>query len=311
MSEKKKKSIQTSFEDLKKKLDKKDDKEIEKKMENNIINLPLFDVAETPFYSQDYIEKKALFLPNSSRVNSCVVAKNENLTITMGKAGGKEEFGVLKTRHRDALYSILAIWAENNWTVGTNENGVKCGIIKTSRFRILSNMYSKAPCRKDYITLADSLHSLRAIPIELETLEEGDKKKEVFYIFSDYTLDEKKGHEEVVVFLNPKITKQYYKQEGLKLLFLSTYKSLSSDIAKTLYPIIDRVLSTKGIFKKNVVDLCNQNGLTIYRNNSDYRNKWKKAINELSGITLTNKMKVSVEFYENENKELILLAKPH
>ncbi len=309
MTKKKKKSIQTSIEDLKKKLDKKDNKEINEKMDNNEIDLKIFDDSKTPFYSQDYIEKKALFLPNSSKARSFVVDKNKELTITMGKAGGKEEFGVLKTRHKDALYSILAIWAVQKWPVGINENGVRCGIIKTSRFKILSNMYSKTPSKKNYETLADTLYELKVIPIETTSIIDGEKFKEVFSIFSGYTLNEKNHNEEVEIFLNPLITKKYYKKEGLKLLFLSIYKNLSSDIAKILYPILDRCVSTNGEFKKNVIDLCKMYGLTIYRNRADYRTKWKKAIKELNSIALSNGKNISVEFYENEQKELIFFAK--
>ena len=310
MAEKKKGSFQTTFEDLRNSIDQKRDKELADRLKNSESGLVIHNDKEDTFYTQDYIEKKTLFLPNTTNVKSFVVDKSDDLKITMGKAGGKEEFGVLKTRHRDALYSVLNIWANNKWPVDVNENGTMCGVIRTSRFNILSNIYTNSPSKRNYETLADTLYELKIIPIETTKIIDGEEFKEVFSIFSGYTLNENRRNEEVEIFLNPFITEKYYLNEGCKLLNISDYKNLRSEIAKTLYPILDRIVSTKGKFKKNVFNLCHENGLNTYKDSrSEIKRKWKKAVSELNEITLSNGKSIEVFFDENENKDLFLVAR--
>lgn len=296
--------------EIKKTLKEKEEKDLLLKMENNEIQLKLWDEDKIPFYSQDIIERKSVFLPNSCRATSFEVAKSDTIKITIGRAGGKRDFGILKTKHKDVLYAVLAIWASQNWPTWKNKDGEHLGHIKTSRYKILSLTLQKNPGSNDYKSLMDTLYELKVIPIEIEDVV-SENTKEVFSIFSSFDFDSESEDEKdiVSIYLNPKITKQYYLKQDLKLLFFDTYRNLSSDTAKTLYPIIDRALAENNEFSKKVIDLCNENGLTVYRCNADYRTKWKKAFVELNQIILTNGKKISVEFYENRLKELIFLVK--
>jgi len=294
--------------DLKKAVKEKEESELSSKMERNDIQLKLFDEDKIPFYSQDLIEKKSVFLPNTSRATSFEIARSNSVKITIGRAGGHKDYGVLKTKHRDVLYAVLAIWASQNWPTWKNKDGEFLGHIRTSRYKILNLILQKNPDSNDYKSLMDTLYELKVIPVEVEDLV-SDETREVFSIFFGFDFESEKEKDVISIYLDPKITKQYYRKQDLKLLFFDTYRNLSSDISKTLYPIIDRALAENSEFSKKVIDLCNENGLTIYRYNSDYRAKWKKAFAELNQITLTNGRKISVEFYENKLKELILLAK--
>ncbi|MDX9802384.1 MAG: hypothetical protein RBT69_13720 [Spirochaetia bacterium] len=293
--------------DLKKAMKEKEESELSSKMERNDIQLELWDEEKIPFYSQDLIERKSVFLPNTSRATSFEVARNNAVKITIGKAGGHKDYGILKTKHRDVLYAVLAIWASHNWPTWKNKDGEYLGHIRTSRYKILNLILQKNPGSNDYKSLMDTLYELKVIPIEVEDIQSEDTK-EVFSLFSSFDFETEKEKDVISIYLHPKITKQYYRKQDLKLLFFDTYRNLSSDIAKTLYPIIDRAMAASNEFSKKVVDLCHENGLTAYSYNSEYRKKWKKAFVELNQITLTNGKKIEVSFYENKLKELILLV---
>ncbi|HPM48164.1 MAG TPA: hypothetical protein PL056_13950, partial [bacterium] len=109
--------------DLKKAVKEKEESELSSKMERNDIQLKLFDEEKIPFYSQDLIEKKSVFLPNTSRATSFEIARSNSVKITIGRAGGHKDYGVLKTKHRDVLYAVLAIWASQNWPTWKNKDG--------------------------------------------------------------------------------------------------------------------------------------------------------------------------------------------
>jgi len=257
-----------SIDDIKKVFEEKEEQDLNNRMDNNTIQLKLWDdEGNIPFYSQDLIERKAVFLPNSSRQSSFVVAKSDFLKITIGKAGGHKDYGVLKTKHRDVLYAVLAIWASQNWAVWNNKEGLRLGVVKTSKYRILSLLLKKNPGKNDYKSLMDTLYDLKVIPVEIEDLSSEDTR-EVFSIFSSYEYSSDGESDLISIYLNPRITKQYYAQRDLKLLFFDTYRGFSSDTAKVLYPIIDRVLSHRNEFTKKVLDICNENGLTVYRFNT-------------------------------------------
>ncbi|HRZ80110.1 MAG TPA: hypothetical protein P5044_08890, partial [bacterium] len=113
----KQKSIKDQVGEIRKAAEEKEEEELNRKMDSNAIQMVIWEDENIAFYSQDFIEKKALFVPNSSRETSFVVARNNDIQITIGKAGGHKDYGVLKTKHRDVLYAVLAIWASQNWPV--------------------------------------------------------------------------------------------------------------------------------------------------------------------------------------------------
>lgn len=287
------------------------DEELAARMRSGDIQLRLFDDEKIPFYSQDVIERKSVFLPNTARQKSFELLRNESLKITIGKAGGDKEYGILKIKHKDVLYAVLAIWASNGWPCWEGKVGVMYGHIRTTRYKILHLILQKNPGKNDYKSLMDTLQDLKTIPVEVYDLE-SDDPKEVFSIFHGYDYKAEADTEQITIHLNPYITKQYYKKDNdLKLLFFDTYRNLSSDISKTLYPILDRMLGTRDSFNKRVADLCAETGLTFYKKNSKIKGVWQKALDELNTVKLTNGKKLSIELYENKLRELILLAKTH
>lgn len=284
------------------------EEELTARMRSGDIQLRLFDDDKIPFYSQDVIERKSVFLPNAARQKSFELLRNERLKITIGKAGGDKEFGILKIKHKDVLYAVLAIWASNGWPCWEGKEGVMYGHIRTTRYKILHLILQKNPGKNDYKSLMDTLQDLKTIPVEVFDLE-SDDPKEVFSLFHGYDYKAEADTEQITIHLNPYITRQYYRKDNdLKLLFFDTYRNLSSDISKTLYPILDRMLGTRDNFNKRVVDLCAETGLTFYRKNSKTRSVWQKALDELNSVVLTNGKKITVELYENKLRELILLA---
>lgn len=281
--------------------------ELNRRMRENDIQLKLWNEEQIPFYSQDRIENKSVWLPNTARVKSYEVARSDTVKITVGKAGGDKEFGVLKTKHKDVLYAVLAIWGSNDWPTWEDKDGEIHGYIKTSRYKILHLLLQKNPGKDNYKSLMDTLQDLKAIPVVIEDLETDDPK-EVFTTFSNYRFREAgMEDDDVIIYLNPKTTREYYEKIDVKLLFFDTYRKFKSDTAKTLYPIIDRALSGGNReFSVKVEELCYQYGMTKYKYNSEYRKKWKKALKELNNIVLTNGSKISAELYENPLKDLIL-----
>ncbi|HPS30815.1 MAG TPA: hypothetical protein PLZ43_11205 [bacterium] len=304
----KQKSIQDQVGELKKAAEERAEQDLNAKMDSNEMQKVIYPSDKIAFYSQGMIENKTIFLPNSSRQTSFIISKDNELQITIGKAGGHKDYGVLKTKHRDVMYAVLAIWASQNWPVWKNQDGVRLGVIKTSRYKILNLILQKNPGSDNYKSLMDTLYDLKVIPIEVEDIN-SEETKEVFSMFFGFDFESEKGNDVITIYLNPYITRKYYEQKDLKLLFYNTYRNLSSDIAKTLYPIIDRALGINNEYSKKVIDLCNENGMTTYRYNADYRTKWKKALIELNKIELTNGKKIVAEFYENSLKELIFIVK--
>jgi len=297
-----------------KKINERDEAELNNKMENNIIQLVLFDNEKKPFWSQGIVEK-TVFLPNSTRKKSYVFFKNGEFKVTIGKVGGKKEYGVLKLRHRDVLFALLRLWAEDNWktieNIFLNEEGdnysVRTGYVKTTRHEILSHVLNNRPGKNDYEYLMDTLHELRTIPVEIYDIKDGDITK-IHYLLKDYSFDKNDPFGEITIYFNEEMTKNYYRKKDVKLYYLETLRKFRSEIASILYPIIDRNLSQMQKYSIKIESLCEQTGLTKYKYNSYYKDKWNAALKELNNSELTCKLHYEVFFEENGQKELIFVA---
>lgn len=294
--------------ELDKAFKKRQELETNKRLSAGYLQLSLFPVETEPFYSQGLIEKYAFFLPNRTQKKSAIVYKSDKIKVTMGSVEG-ESFGVLKTTHKDLLYAILRIWAQHQWRVFKADDGVYYGRVETTQYELIRTMYGRKPSKKDYKGLKKGLLKLRNVPFIIET---HDGLNTNLHLLDDvkWVESEDKRIDTVKIFLSAYLTRHYYQKSDLKLLSMKTYRSLRSDIAKTIYPIIDRMLSMNGKthYHKNVRTLCEETGMNKYRYNSEFRKKWKRALNELSNINLSNETKVSVYLKENDDGDLIFHA---
>jgi len=298
-------------------LRKNHEKELHDRMDRGDAQLSIFDLVESgqqPFMSQAMIEKDTVFLPNAAKARSALIFKSAERAISIGKAGGNTEYGVLKIKHKDVLYAVLAIWSSHGYPCTTIKGATtRYGVIRTTRYRILSLMHPDVnPGKSNYQALADTLHELKSIPVEVQNTRTKDVDA-VFTLFAKYDFKKTgEGDEEIVeILLNETLTERYYRKMDIKLLWFNVYSSLKTDLAKILYPLLDRYLTTSqtGTYHKLVKDLCEENGLAVYRFNAKYREKWKGSIEELNGIHLTNGKKLSLTLTENRVKALILEAK--
>lgn len=290
------------------------------RMDNGDIQLSLFDIvppqANTPqpFFSQGMVEKDTVWLPNASKAKSIEVFRNNDQRITIGKAGGRQEWGTLKIRHKDVLYAVLAIWSNHGYpcTKIKGDPSTRYGVVRTTRYQILSMLHDKNPGKALYEGLADTLHGLKSIPVEVFNAGK-DAVSSVFSLFSKYDIKaDEKGNEIVEILLNEALTARYYEKVDVKLLWFDVYTSMRTDLAKIIYPILDRHLTVpngSGTWHKTVKDLCSENGLALYKKNADQKRYWRRALEELNSITLTNGKKVSVELIENRFKALVLEAR--
>lgn len=306
----KNKSLEESLKIIKK----REEKELQQKMKNNIIQLSIFEEEKRPFFSQGLIEK-TIFLPNSSRKKSYVVAENQEYQLSIGTVGGKKEFGILKIRHRDVLYALLRLWAENNWKTTEYEikNAdntkivIRTGYVKTNRHEILSLILKKRPGKKDYDSLMDTLWDLKTIPINLIDKKEKDISK-IFSLLNSFSFNKKDVYGELTIYFNEEITKNYYRKKDLKLKYLETFRNFKSEVASILYPVVDRNLSQMSKYSVKIEKLCEQTGLSKYKYISEYKKKWKTALNELNKTELSCKIPFKCFLEENRKKELIFVA---
>lgn len=277
--------------------------------------LPFFPEhdATMPTYTQGRIEKEIVFLSNSSRNKSIIVYKDDDKRVTIGKVGDRE-YGVFKTRHRDLVYAVLYLWAKKHFPRTRFEGSESYyGYISTSKYELLKllkpNDYKANG--KDYKNLMGTLYDLGSIPVEVFDPKENEEKR-VYKLFFSVNYDsDNNSSEPLEIYLNKDLTDSYYLKDKVMLFFFDIYRNFSSDVAKTLYIIIDGYLRGNQYHYNIKVDkLCNLTGLTRYSHNSKQINHWNKALKELDGCLISSMNRIKVDLYENKDKELVFSAVP-
>ena len=267
-----------------------------------------------PFYSEITIEKFCTFLPNNFRKKSITIERvykdqqgdlyKQSVSVGLLPNESKE-YGVLKVKHLDILYSILKIWADQGWRAAEID-GEYFGVVSTTRYELLKNtLKPKATWSKQrYDKVIPTLHDLKAVPFLLtaELINEHDpsgtenqkpekSEEQVLYILSDFRYEKAGRSKEeeggnIRILISPYVTKKFYRQD-VKVIRMDVYRALNSDISKILYPLLDRNLPHTTKFKKKLRDLCIENGFAHYDKESLVKAKWKDALAELNGIELS------------------------
>ena len=275
--------------------------------------------AEIPFFSELSVERFCPFLPNNFRGNSITISrvykdrvgKRFLQTATVGKLPDEpKELGVLKIKHQNFLYSIMKIWADQDWKVMQIENDYY-GVIDTTRYNLLK--YAMKPgaafSKPRYNQVLMNLHEMKSCPFTLiespldeteeVTVEEPRGKKKgrvpgtreaVFYLLADFEYEKDgtsiKAGGNIRIILSKYITKKFYKKE-VTLIRLDVFMSFRTDIAKIVYPLCDRILPHIKNYKKALKNLCEETGLHYYQKEAQNKHKWATALKELHGAELS------------------------
>ena len=280
--------------------------------------------AEIPFFSELSVEKFCPFLPNNFRGKSITISrtyKNQygkcfKQTAMVGKLPDdpNKELGVLKIKHQNYLYSILKIWADQDWKVARIEDDYY-GVIDTTRYNLLK--YAMKPgaafSKPRYDAVLMTLHEMKSCPFTLIEKEDVANESEhsqklndrevVFYLLSgfEYEKDGSSFREggNIRIILSKYLTKKLYKKE-VTLIRLDVFMSFRTDIAKIVYPLCDRILPHIRKYKKSLKDLCRETGLTYYKKEAQNKHKWASALNELKGAELSCGKRMTAEIVKEK-----------
>jgi hypothetical protein len=271
---------------------------------SNLIPFPR--LPSLPVRVELTLEQLPLFVVNAYKGESRTLTLTLTLedgetveqTFSVGAVSeGGRSYGVLKQTHQEAFYRLLHVWGERGYPL----NGDGLGVLELTAYDLVV-MLRGNDAEHHYRRAKELVNELASIPVSMRNVRtrRGVCNEEDFRLIHLDTWSERKvdtktrrpkegGHSKVRILFSRFVTDGFLRGH-VKALMLGAYDSLGADntgrraeVARLLYPILDRELATKQKYHCRLTTLAERLGLVPQRYKSDRARPFAQAVRLLDG----------------------------
>lgn len=261
---------------------------------------PFPRLPSLPFRVELTIEQLPLFVVNAYkgelRTMTLKLTLADGETVDQSFTVGAKGYGVLKQSHQEAFYKLLQMWGEKDYPLIGD-----LGVLELTAYELVELLRGD-DAEHHYRRTKELLRDLSSIPLSLRNVH----TRRGVYNVEDFTLIHldtwsernvdtstgrpKEGGQSKVRILFSRFVTEGFLRGHVKALMLGAYQALGEDntgrraeVARLLYPVLDRELATKERYHCRLVPLAERLGLVPQRYKAIRVRPFAHAVSLLNG----------------------------